>query len=193
MRSKVLATGFMLAWLAIFAITWPTLAADKSTAPRPTVSKMTITVGSLPAVYYSVQNGTPHLNAVYRLLGYAENEFTLVMQLQELKFDYVRNERVREALTMSGPGLYGSYASHPPGESTLKYGLSQGLAAEGTPDAAVKAIQLLEKAETDAAEELKLLSLQDQQQLQAATKKMRDIVAPGASNAGSRAGANTGR
>ncbi len=191
MRSKLLATGFVLALLAIFPFVGPARAADKndrSAAPRPTVSKMTITVANLPTVYYSVQNGTPRLNAVYRLLGYAENEFTLVMQLQELKFDYVRNERTREARTMSGG--YGSYAPSPPGESTLKFGLSQDLAAEGTPDAAVQAIRLLEKAESDAAEELKLLSVQDQQQLQAATQKMHDLVAPGASNAAPRAGAN---
>src|SRR5260221_7958235 len=149
MRSKLLTTGIALALLANFQIAGPSRAADKngkSAAPRPTVSKMTIAVGSLPTVYYSVQNGTPRLNAVYRLLGYAENEFTIVMQLQELKIDYVRNERTREAQTMSGPGPYGSYASSPPGESSLKTGLSLGLAAEGTPDAAVKAIQLLEKA-----------------------------------------------
>ncbi|HEV3145658.1 MAG TPA: hypothetical protein VGZ47_17350 [Gemmataceae bacterium] len=183
MRSKFLATAFVLALLATLQIVGPSRAADNQTlsaAPQPEVSKMTIKVGDLPTVYYNVQNGTPRLNAVYRLLQFAENEYTLVKQLQDLKFDYVRNERIREAQTLAGgvgnsSTSYGYYS--PPGESTLKQGLSNELAAEGTPEAAVRAIELLEKAETDAANELKLLTPQDRQQLQETTKKLQDFAA----------------
>jgi hypothetical protein len=195
MRSKLIATGFVLAMLASVQIVTPSWADDvsgKSAPQTPVVSKMTVDNGGAKTVYYTVTNGTPRLNALYRKLEYAENEVTIVQQLQLLRLDYVHNERTREAQASSAVygfssmgsygnngstgSTYGSYGGGN-GESTLKNGLSQVLAGEGSPDAAMQAIQVLERAETDAANELKLLSPKDRQQLESSTQKMHDFAA----------------
>jgi len=194
-----------MALLATLQFAIPSRADDKEANPRPQVSKMTIDNGGAKTVYYSVTNGTPHLNALYSKLEFAENEVTIVKQLQLLRLDYIRSERTREgssavygigAPSFNRTNSLGSYGgSYDPfgsygggnGESTLKNGLSQVLAAEGTPDAAMQAIQVMERAETDATNELKLLAPQGQQQLQATTKKMHDFVAAQAATSATRA------
>jgi hypothetical protein len=192
MRSKLLSFGFVLALLATLQFATPSRADDNASKPRPQVSKLTVDNGGAKTVYYSVTNGTPRLNALYNKLEFAENEVTIVKQLQQLRLDYIRSERTSVAISavygISAPsfngtnslgsygGSYGSYGGGN-GESTLKNGLSQVLAAEGTPDAAMQAIQVMERAETDATNELKLLSPKDQQQLQETTQMMRDFVA----------------
>jgi hypothetical protein len=184
-----------LALLATLQLATPSRADDNAANQRPKVSKMTIDNAGAKTVYYSVTNGTPRLNALYSKLEFAENEVTIVKQLQLLRLDYIRSERTREGSSavygISAPSFnrtnslgsyggsydpFGSYSSGN-GESTLKNGLSQVLAAEGTPDAAMQAIQVMERAETDAANELKLLSPQDQQQLKETTQKMHDFAA----------------
>ncbi|HLW65131.1 MAG TPA: hypothetical protein VKS79_07380 [Gemmataceae bacterium] len=188
-----------MALLATLQFAAPSRADDNAANKRPKVSKMTIDNAGTKTVYYSVTNGTPHLNALYRKLEFAENEVTIVQQLQMLRLDYIRSERTREASSaiygISAPnfngmnggadGSYGSYGSYGGGngESSLKNGLSQVLAAEGTPDAAMQAIQVLERAETEAANELKLLTPQDQQQLKDTTKKLHDFVVSQTPNA----------
>jgi hypothetical protein len=192
MRSKLLSFAFALALLATLQFATPSRADDNAAKPRPTVSKMTVDNAGAKTVYYSVTNGTPRLNALYSKLEFAENEVTIVKQLQLLRLDYIRSERTSVGISavygISAPsfngmnslgsygGSYGSYGGGN-GESTLKNGLSQVLAAEGTPDAAMQAIQVMERAETDATNELKLLSPKDQQQLQETTQKLRDFVA----------------
>jgi hypothetical protein len=187
-----------MALLVTLQIATPSRADDNAAKPRPQVSKMTIDNAGAKTVYYSVTNGTPRLNALYSKLEFAENEVTIVKQLQLLRLDYIRSERTAQASSavygigapsFNGTNSVGSYGgSYGPygggnGESTLKNGLSQVLAAEGTPDAAMQAIQVMERAETDAANELKLLTPQDQQQLQATTKQMHDFVVAQTQNA----------
>ena len=195
MRSKLLSFAFALALLATLQFATPSRADDNAAKPRPQVSKLTVDNGGAKTVYYSVTNGTPRLNALYNKLEFAENEVTIVKQLQQLRLDYIRSERTAQASSAvygigapsfngtnslgSYGGSYGPYGSYGGGngESTLKNGLSQVLAAEGTPDAAMQAINVMERAETDATKELKLLTPQDQQQLQETTQKMKDFVA----------------
>src|SRR5262249_17382326 len=112
---------------------------------------------------------------------WAENEMTVVQQLQQLKFDYLRQERTRELLN-SGPLAYGSGPGgspryNPGGESMLKQALSGQMAGEATPEAAVRAIQMLERAEVEAAEELKNLAPEDRKALEARTDELRGLAA----------------
>jgi hypothetical protein len=193
MRTTFLTIAMALLATLQFAI--PSRADDNAANPRPKVSKMTIDNGGAKTVYYSVTNGTPRLNALYSKLEFAENEVTIVKQLQLLRLDYIRSERTREGSSavygISAPSFnrtnsLGSYGgSYDPfgsygggnGESTLKNGLSQVLAAEGTPDAAMQAIQVMERAETDATNELKLLSAEDRKQLAATTTQLHNFAA----------------
>jgi hypothetical protein len=159
-------------------------------AQRPKISKLTIDVNGTQTVHYTVQNGTPRLRTVFQTLEWAENEMTIVQQLQQLKLDYVRNERTHELQSGnatafgprfgSGPGYYPPSRGH---ESSLKMAISGQLAEEGTPEAAIRAIQLLEKAETEAADELKRLAPEDRKALEARTDELRTFVASLAPNA----------
>jgi hypothetical protein len=196
---KSRAIGFALALMMLFQVAAPSRADDGKAPPAvkpppaaqappavqaPKVYRMTIDVSGTQTVYYNIQNGTPRLQTVYRMLAWAENEMTVVEQLQKLKIDYINNERLREAQDAYS-GFTGSNRNGPNygWESTLKTGLSKGLAREGTPQAAVIAIQMLERAETDAANELKQLTPPDRAALDATNKKMQDFVAANDPNA----------
>jgi hypothetical protein len=181
------AASFVLALLAALQVAAPSRAADDKAPPanqQPKIFRLTVDAGGAQTVYYTVQNGSLRLQTVYRMLAWAENEMTVVEQLQKLKLDYINSEHVRETQYASG-GFSGYVGKTPKAarESTLKAGLSQGLANEGTPEAAVQAIQLLERAETDAANELKQLAPKDRNALDETNKKLQDFVAANAPNA----------
>ena len=198
MRTTLLTIAMAL--LATLQFATPSHADDNAAKPPPQVSKMTVDNGGAKTVYYSVTNGTPRLNALYNKLEFAENEVTIVKQLQQLRLDYIRSERTAQASSAvygigapsfngtnslgSYGGSYGPYGSYGGGngESTLKNGLSQVLAAEGTPDAAMQAINVMERAETDATKELKLLSAGDRKQLDATTQQLHDFAAQYSAN-----------
>ncbi len=177
--------------LAAFYVAGPVHAAEANAPPvapapaaaqAPKVNKMTIEVNGVSTVYYTVQYGSPRLQVVYRTLQYAENEMTVVEQLQQLKLDYVRNERNRVsgagANNILGWNPYG--ANCPPPESTLQAGVSQVLANEATPRAALQAIQMLQRAEADATNELKQLAPKDRQALGATAQQLQDFAAQNA-------------
>src|SRR5205085_1652184 len=68
--------------------------------PKPPTSsspihKLTVYNGDVPVVSYTTTSDSPRLQALCRILQWAENEVTLVDQLQRLKFDYLRAERQR--------------------------------------------------------------------------------------------------
>jgi hypothetical protein len=128
---------------------------------------MQIFNGSLETVSYAVQGGSPQLQRAYRLLQYAEQEVSVVEQLQLLKLEYVHNERQLEALRTAQQLSYfmprftsggDSFA----GESTLKSAVSYGLADEATPERAEQIIRRLEQAQLDLAQELKNLPAKGQ-------------------------------
>jgi hypothetical protein len=153
--------------LTAFLLTAGPLAAQdaKPAAPAPprTANKLEIWSGPMRRVYYSVPNGSPHVQALYRRLQWAENEVTIVEQLQQLKMDYVNNERRLEAFRTAqqltyAPWVAGGcyYAGGASCESSLKSSLSGMLAQESTTESALGLFHLLEQAQTDvAAEQLK--------------------------------------
>jgi hypothetical protein len=179
MRYSFRVGGFALALLATLQAAAPIRAEEDKgppADPQPKIFRMTINVAGSQSVHYTVQNGTPRLQTVYRMLEWAENEMTIVEQMQQLKMEYVRNERQREERNASG-GFPGSGGAVGDWESSLKIALSQELAGEATPEAAVQAIQLLQRAEADAANELKQLAPKDRQALDLTNKKMQEFVA----------------
>jgi hypothetical protein len=132
--------------------------AAQEARPAPQIHKLTIYNGNTRTVTYSVQNGSPRLRARVRALQYAENEVMLVEQLQQLKMDYVANERALEAIQISRAVAQGPFPG--PGwgrESSIKYALADVLAAEATPEAALWLIGVLEQAESELAQELQKL------------------------------------
>jgi hypothetical protein len=145
----------------LFLLTAPAPAQEAKPDASPPVRKMEIWNGPLRTVYYSLLEGSPHRQALYRILQWAENEVTIADQLQQLKLAYVGDERQLEAFRMApqfgyAPWLGGGGCwAGVPCESSLKAGLSGVLTQEATPEAALRLIRLLEQAQTDVATERK--------------------------------------
>jgi hypothetical protein len=137
---------------ALFLTTGPLPA--QAAWPAPQVNKLTIYNGTNKTVTYSVQGGSPRLRARFRKLQFAENEVTLVEQLQQLKMAYVANELALEGLRAGGPVVKGPFFGR---ESSIKIALADTLAQEATPEAAIRLIDLLEQAETEVETELRKL------------------------------------
>src|SRR5262245_10627514 len=70
-------------------------------AAVPQVQKMTIYNGPVPTVSYSVQGGSPHLQALSQALQFTENEINLTTELQKLRLGIVVNEQTLDALRTS--------------------------------------------------------------------------------------------
>jgi hypothetical protein len=147
--------------------------------PSPQVNKLTIYNGTNKIVTYSVQGGSPRLRARFRLLQFAENEVTLMEQLQQLKMAYVANELALEGLRTGLPTAYGPSFGR---ESSIKIALADNLAQEATPQAAIRLIDLLEQAET--AVEVEIQKLPPEQR----DKLLRQLPGMDLRVAGSRAG-----
>ncbi len=129
----------------------------KPAAPAavPQVHKMIIYNGPVPTVSYSVQGGSPRLQALVQTLQFTENELNLTGELQKLRLGIVANEQTRDTLrTWQQLGLGpistpGSAACYPPADSALKMALIPGLAQEATPAMAYELINLLEQVQTE--------------------------------------------
>jgi hypothetical protein len=124
-------------------------------AAVPQVHKMTVYNGPVPTVNYSVQDGSPHLQALARALQFTENELNLTGELQKLRLGIVVNEQTLDAVRTSqqlglGPISTPGYAacSAPP-DSALKSALIPGLAREATPAMAYELINLREQMQTE--------------------------------------------
>jgi hypothetical protein len=129
-------------------------------AAIPQIHKMTIYNGLVPTVSYSVQGGSPHLEALSQTLQFTENEMTLTQELQRLRLGIVANEqtldmiRTSQALgfgPISTPG-YAAWDARP--DSRLKRALIPGLAQEATPAMAFELINLREQVQTELQAEL---------------------------------------
>ena len=124
-------------------------------AAVPQVHKMTVYNGPVPTVSYSVQGGSPHLEALAEALQFTENELILTKELQQLRIGIVANERTVDMVRTSqqlglGPISTPGYAScYPPPESALKRRLIPGLAREATPATAFQLINLREQVQTE--------------------------------------------
>ena len=121
----------------------------------PQVHKMTIYNGVVPTVSYSVEGGSPHLQALYQKLQFTENELKLTGELQKLRLGIVANEQTVDTLRTSqqlgfGPISTPAYAAcYGPTDSALKRALIPGLAGEATPATAYELINLWEQVQTE--------------------------------------------
>ena len=113
----------------------------KPAAPAavPQIHKTTIYNGQVPTVSYTVEGGSPHLQALVQTLQFTENELALTRELQKLRLGIVINEqtldsvRTSQALGLGPISTPGYAACYPPPDSALKRALIPGLAAESTP------------------------------------------------------------
>jgi hypothetical protein len=106
-------------------------------------------------VSYTVEGGSPHLQALYQTLQFTENELTLTTQLQKLRLGIVANEQTLDTLRTAqqlglGPiSTPGSAACYAPPDSALKSALIPGLAREARPAVAYALINLREQVQTE--------------------------------------------
>src|ERR1700730_1048378 len=70
-------------------------------AAVPQVHKMTIYNGLVPTVSYSVEGGSPRLQALCQTLQFTENELNLTGELQKLRLGIVANEQTLDTLRTS--------------------------------------------------------------------------------------------
>jgi RNA binding activity-knot of a chromodomain len=161
----------------IFAVCGPARA--QAIAPAGAgvkIDKVVIDNGGVHTVKYYVTGGSPQLQAMVRRVEWAENELSVIEQLQLLKLDTVVNERRvaafrTEQLTnpFYPPGFlppcvapgYGGDAASP-----LQRALGRQLAYEATPESALQLIGFLENVQTELDAELKALPPQEQKAVQ---------------------------
>jgi hypothetical protein len=122
---------------------------------------MTISNGGVSTVSYSVDGGSPHLQALYQTLEFTENELNLTKELQNLRRGIVANEQtlgrlqVMQQLGLAPIGTPGYPYSCLPTDSALKKALVPGLAREGTVATAFELINMQEKLQTEIQAEQK--------------------------------------
>jgi hypothetical protein len=152
-----------------------------------TIDKVVIDNGAVQTVRYVVKGGSPRLQALVRRVEWAENELTVVEQLQLLKLDTVVNERrVADFRTAQLTNPY-----YPPGFIPVSVGFGNGsdcnsplqkalgiqLAYEATPEAAQQLIGFLEQVQTELDAELKALPPQEKKAAQGPVDELRPRVA----------------
>jgi hypothetical protein len=106
-------------------------------------------------VTYTVEGGSPHLQALYQTLQFTENELSLTGELQKLRLGIVVNEqtldtvRTSQALGLGPISTPGYAACCAPLDSTLKRALIPGISQEATPAMAFELINLREQLQTE--------------------------------------------
>ena len=172
----------------IFAVCGPARAQQIAPAGSGvTIDKVVIDNGVAHTVKYVVTGGSPQLQAVVRRVEWAENELSVIEQLQLLKLDTVVNERQVAAFrTAQLTNPYGSPGFIPVsiaidnggyGESSLQHALGRQLAFEATPQAALQMIGFLEQMQTELDAQLKALPPQEKKAAQGPVDAMRPRVA----------------
>lgn len=190
---------FRFAGIIIFAVCGPARA--QAIAPAGsgvTIHKLVVDNGLAHTVKYFVTGGSPRLQALVRRVEWAENELSVIEQLQLLKLDTVVNERQVAAFRTAQltnpyypPGFIPiSVGTGIPGdvESYLQRDLSRQLACEATPEAALQMIGFLEQMQTQLDAQLKALPPQEKKAVQGPIDALRprlaalphsDVPAPG--------------
>jgi len=179
---------FAVILTVIFAVCGPARAEEIAPAGSGvTIDKVDIQNGLAHTVKYFVKGGSPRLQALVRRVEWAENELSVVEQLQQLKLDTVVNERRVAAfrttqltnpvyphgfLPLSSATGYGG-----DGGSSLQRALNWQLADEATPDAALQLIGFLEDMQTQLDAELKALPPEEQKAAQGPIDALRPRVA----------------
>jgi hypothetical protein len=179
---------FRFAGIIVFAVCGPARA--QAIAPAGsgvTIHKLVVDNGLAHTVKYFVTGGSPRLQALVRRVEWAENELSVIEQLQLLKLDTVVNERRVAAFRTAQ--LTNPY--YPPGfiplsiatdngcdgASSLQRALAGQLAYEATPQAALQLIGFLEQQQTELDAELKALPPQEQKTAQGPIEALRARVA----------------
>ncbi len=173
---------------AIFAVCGS--ARSQELAPPGTgvsIHKLTINTALSRTVKYTVKGGSPRLQALVRRVEWAENELSVVEQLQQLKLDTVIYER--QAMTFraaqltplyfpTGSNSYSRsayYGGH--SETSLQRGLGEQLAYEATPQVALNLIGFLEQVQTELEAQLKALPPQEKKEAEGPIAALRPRVA----------------
>lgn len=193
MRSLVRSTAIRATFLAgIFTVSGPAggPARTQELAPKGSgvsIHKIVIDSGSSRTVRYTVQGGSPRLQALVRRVEWAENELSLMDQLQGLKLDTVINDRRVAAFRteqITNPYLYGPPGFYPPyhshnrhATSLLQDALTGQLAYAATPQAALQLIGFLEQVQTQLDSELKALAPAEQKAAQVPLDALRQKIA----------------
>jgi hypothetical protein len=157
-------------------------------ASKVTIDKMVITNGPAHTVKYIVTGGSPRLQAVVRRVEWAENELSVIEQLQLLKLETVVNERrvaaFRTTMLTSpfappgflplplAPYSYGCDVTSP-----LQKALAGQLAYEATPQSALQLIGFLEQQQTELYAQLKALPPAEKKAAQGPIDALRSRVA----------------
>jgi hypothetical protein len=159
-----------------------------------TIHKLAIESGLAHTVKYFVTGGSPRLQALVRRVEWAENELSVIEQLQLLKLDTVVNERRVAAFRtaqLTNPYYQLTNPYYPPGcfplciatgngcdgPSSLQRALEWQLACEATPEAALQLIGFLEHLQTELDAELKALPPQEQEVIKGPIDALRPKVA----------------
>src|SRR5438105_268541 len=151
------------------------------------IDKMVVDNGLAHTVKYFVTGGSPRLQALVRRVEWAENELSVIEQLQGLKLDTVVNERQVAAFrTAQLTNPYYPPGFIPPalatdngcgGASCLQRALTGQLAYEATPQAALQLIGFLEQQQTELDAQLKALPPKDKKAAQGPVDALRQKVA----------------
>ncbi|HMC65052.1 MAG TPA: Tudor-knot domain-containing protein [Gemmataceae bacterium] len=172
----------------IFAVCGP--ARGQAIAPAGsgvTIDKVDVYNGLAHTVKYYVKGGSPRLQALVRRVEWAENELSVIEQLQLLKLDTVVNER--HAAAFRTAQLTNPY--YPPGfiplsiatnngcdgASPLQRALTGQLAYEATPQAALQLIGFLEQQQTELDAQLKALPPKEKKAAQGPIDALRPRLA----------------
>jgi len=185
MRSPLRFAGIIT---VILAVCGPARAQEIAPADSGvSIQKLVINSGSTHTVRYNVTGGSPRLQALVRRVEWAENELSVIEQLQQLKLDTVVNERRAVAFrTAQLTNPYYPPAFLPPSLATgyggdcaspLQRELAGQLAFEATPQAALQLIGYLEQVQTDLDKELKALPPKEQQAAQGPIDALRPRLA----------------
>jgi len=148
-----------------------------------TINKIAVDNGLAHTVKYFVTGGSPQLQAVVRRVEWAENELSVIEQLQLLKLDTVVNERSVAAFrTAQLTNPYGSPGFIPvsfpidiggDGTRPLQRALECQLASEATPQAALQMIGFLEQMQTELDAQLKALPPEEKKAAQGPVDALR--------------------
>jgi hypothetical protein len=151
-----------------------------------TIDKMVIENGFSHTVRYFVTGGSPQLQALVRRMEWAENELSVIEQLQMLKLDTVVNERRVSAFRTSqltnpyyAPGFIpiSSSTEIGSGKGSLQRALTRQLAHEAAPEAALQLIGYLEQVQTELDVLLKALPPQEKKAAQEPVDALRSRLA----------------
>ena len=151
------------------------------------IHKVTIENGPSHTVKYYVAGGSARLQALVRRVEWAENELSVVEQLQLLKLDTVVNGRRVAAFRtaqLTDPSYPPGFVPPPApavggggGASPLQSALKWQLAGEATPEAALQLIGFLEHVQARLDAELKALPPREREAAQGPVDALRPRLA----------------